>query len=384
MHRQSKSALIIGALISFGTLAVASDHIDGEVTKDEPLADLSDFYAFPSDGGSKLSLILNTYPIASSGAHFSSKISYAFEIRAASIAGGSISTGQGMRIECSFDDEHDDAHAVTCSSDTGLTATARQGEVGGSGPIRVFFDRRSDPFFFNTDWATETSTEGRISDEEGDNTMSSLNALSLAVQIDRGSILDGAGLIALAVEAYTDEASERYHFDRVGRPEITNVTLIGRGDDEDIRDIVNQQPAFGMSDAALGKMETRLGEAIRYYDGLDGQEDWSDDAAAALIGILKQDFLVLDMNQPCDAPGFFEIERALLDGQEHASCGGRKPTDDIIDTLYTLYIARNREVYGDGVDAPDQPVSDEFPYLAPPVIGFGSWAKTKLGDWKAR
>ena len=231
---------------------------------------------------------------------------------------------------------------------------------------------------------TETSTEGRISDEDGDNTMSSLNALSLAVQIDRAAVLNGAGLIALAAEAYSDEASDRSYLDRVGRPEITNVTLIGRGDDEDIRDIVNEQPAFGMSATAIGKMETRLEEAIRYYDGLDGQQDWTDGTSAALIGILKQDFLVLDLDQPCYAPGFFEIERAFLEGLEHVSCGGRKPTDDIIDTLYTLYIARNREVFGDGVDAPDQPVSDEFPHLAPPVTGFGSWAKTKLGDWKAR
>ena len=384
MHRQSMNALIFGALVSFCTLAVASDHIDGEVTKEEPLSDLSDFYAFPSDDASKLSLILNTYPIASSGAHFSSKISYAFEIRRASVSEGAISAGQGMRVECRFDDEHDDAHSVTCTSDNGLTATARQGEVGGQGPMQVFFDRRSDPFFFNADWATETSIEGRISDVDGNNTMSSLNALSLAVQIDRAAVLDGAGLIALAAEAYTGEGSDRSYLDRVGRPEITNVTLIGRGDDEDIRDIVNQQPAFGMTATAIGKMETRLEEAIRYYDGLDGQQDWTDETSAALIGILKQDFLVLDLDQPCYAPGFFEIERAFLEGLQHVSCGGRKPTDDIIDTLYTLYIARNREAIGDGVDAPDQPVSAEFPHLAPPVMGFGSWVKTRLGDWQAR
>ena len=134
MHRQSTNALIFGALVSFCTLAVASDHIDGEVTKEEPLSDLSDFYAFPSDDASKLSLILNTYPIASSGAHFSSKISYAFEIRRASVGNGAISAGQGMRVECRFDDEHEDAPSVTCTSDNGLTATARQGEVGGQGP----------------------------------------------------------------------------------------------------------------------------------------------------------------------------------------------------------------------------------------------------------
>ena len=365
------------------SLAPASDHIDGEMTKGEPLADLSDFYAFPSDGGAKLSLILNTYPIAGAGARFSPKVSYAFEIRQAAVSGGYITAGGGMRIECRFD-EKDDARSVLCMSDDGLSATAQTDEIGAPGPMRVFFGRRSDPFFFDADWATGTSLEGRIAESDGDNTMSSLNALSLAVQVDRAELPGGGGLLALAVESYSDEGGTRQPLDRIGRPEITNVTLIGRGEDEDIRDAVNRHPAFGMSDAAVAKMETRLGEAIRYYDGLDGQEDWTGDASAALIEVLKQDFLVLDMDQPCARPGFFEIERAVLDGQPYANCGGRKVTDDIIDVLYTLYITRNREQIGDGVGAPDQPVSDAFPHLAPPVTGIGSWLKTKLGDWKAR
>lgn len=366
------------------SMALASDHIDGEMTKEEPLADLSDFYAFPSDGGAKLSLILNTYPIASSGAQFSSGISYAFEIRAASVQESSFALGEGMRIECGFADERGNALSVTCSSDRGLTATAERGDVSGSGPLRVFYDRRSDPFFFSADWATATSLEGEIAESDGKNTMSSLNVLSLALQIDRTAVPGGGGLVALAVEAFTEDGGTRRYLDRVGRPEITNVTLIHRGDGEDIRDAVNHEPAFDMSDAAVAKMEARLSEAIRYYDDLDGQQDWSADMAWRLITVLKQDVLVLDLDQPCDQPGFFEIERAMLDGQPHTSCGGRKVTDDIIDTLYSLYITRNREVVGDGVDAPDLPVSDDFPHLAPPVSGFGSWLKTSLGDWRAR
>ncbi len=376
--------LALCACVAAKSLASASDHIDGELTKGEPLSDLSDFYAFPSDGGTKLSLILNTYPIAGSGARFSPKVSYAFEIRRAAASGRYFTAGDGMRIECRFDDEDDASQSVLCISDDGLSAAAQRDEIGAPGPLRVSFGRRSDPFFFDADWATATSLEGRIAESDRDNTMSSLNVLSLAVQIDRVEVPGGGGLLALAVEAFSDEGGTRKYLDRIGRPEITNVTLIGRGQDEDIRDMVNQQPALGMSVDAVAKMETRLEEAIRYYDGLDGQEDWTGETSAALIEVLKQDFLVLDMDQPCDQPGYFEIERAMLDGQPHSSCGGRKVTDDIIDTLYTLYITRNREQIGDGVDAPDQPVSDSFPHLAPPVTGVGSWLKTKLGSWKAR
>ena len=379
----TKFLLSLALILAFAPLLRASDHIDGEITKTESLADLSDFYAFPSRGGEAVSLILNTYPIAHSDAHFSARISYAFEIRAAEVVGNAFRLGRGLRIECRFQDEHDEAHSVSCATGSGLKVEAIENEVGRENGLGIFFGRRSDPFFFNSDWATATSTTGQIAESDGENTMDALNALSLAVQIDR-SLLPGQGLHALAVGAFTDEDGKARFLDRIGRPEITNVTLIHRDSDEDIRDDLNQQPAFGIAEDAIAKKRKRLEEAIRYYDALDGQTDWSEEASEALVQILSADHLMLDPGKPCDGDRFFEIERAVLDGQSHESCGGRKPDDDLIDRLYSLYITNDREVIGDGVGAPQTPTSEEFPHLAPPERGIWTWFKTWLGNRRAR
>ena len=58
------------------------------------------------------------------------------------------------------------------------------------------------------------------------------------------------------------------------------------------------------------------------------------------------------MTKPFAASGsYFEIERALIDGGAHATCGGRALNDDMIDTMLTLLInAGSGPVVRDGVD----------------------------------
>lgn len=386
MIRNSIFASVIATFSCIGFIAApswASDHIDGKVTAEHPLSDLSDFYVFPSQNGEKLALVLNTYPIASSSSHFSEKVSYAFVIRQASVNGSTIGFGQEMRIDCAFKDEHRDGHSVTCSGSTGLEVTTTEDTDSGAGPIRAFFGRRAEPFFFNKSWAETTSKEGKIGKPSDSDTLASLNVLSLVLEIDTAEIFGGTGIIALAVEGYANDGpggAPRY-LDRIGRPEITNVTLTTRDGDTDIRDLVNQQPAFGASDAALTAMTARLNEMIVYYDALDGQTDWPDPDAQTLIEILKGDYLTFDFGKPCSKTGFFEIEQAMLSGVEHQGCGGRSIDDDIVETLYTLYISNGRMVYDDGVTKPFKPVSDTFPFLADPVRGGWPWLKTLLGGW---
>jgi hypothetical protein len=65
---------------------------------------------------------------------------------------------------------------------------------------------------------------------------------------------------------------------------------------------------------------------------------------------------------------FFEIEQAALNGRTHQTCGGRSLKDDAMDTLFTLLVnAGNGARVSDGVDRPQTPLSDAFPYLAPPT-----------------
>ncbi|ODS22924.1 hypothetical protein AB835_11525 [Candidatus Endobugula sertula] len=68
--------------------AMASDHVDGEITIEHPVSDLSDLYAFPSPTDPKrLVLILNSYPLVPSNGHFSDRLTYSFLIKPLTIKG---------------------------------------------------------------------------------------------------------------------------------------------------------------------------------------------------------------------------------------------------------------------------------------------------------
>ena len=68
------------------------------------------------------------------------------------------------------------------------------------------------------------------------------------------------------------------------------------------------------------------------------------------------------------ADSFFEIEQATLDGRAHQTCGGRSLNDDVIDKELTLLVNGGKGPrVSDGVDRPQTPVSDAFPYQAPPT-----------------
>ena len=61
-------------------------------------------------------------------------------------------------------------------------------------------------------------------------------------------------------------------------------------------------------------------------------------------------------------------EQATLDGHTHQTCGGRSLNDDVIDKLLTLLVNGGKGPrVSDGVDRPATPVSDVFPYQAPPT-----------------
>jgi hypothetical protein len=73
------------------------------------------------------------------------------------------------------------------------------------------------------------------------------------------------------------------------------------------------------------------------------------------------------MSKPFSEHGYFEIERALLAGRPHTTCGGRSLNDDITDTLYTVWVGGvDGPRISDGVDQATQPATQSFPYLHGP------------------
>jgi hypothetical protein len=113
-----------------------------------------------------------------------------------------------------------------------------------------------------------------------------------------------------------------------------------------------------------------------FYDGLDGKTDWPLNAEGVhpLRDLLLADFLVVDVSKPFDEGGYLEIERALLRGDVHTTCGGRTLNHDMVDTFLTFLVNNgNGPRIADGVDQPTSPASSRFPYLqtanpAPPKM----------------
>ena len=137
--------------------------------------------------------------------------------------------------------------------------------------------------------------------------------------------------------------SLRVRLDRVGRPEIKNFIMMDRASDAvnrdlDIRDIYSEEDGFKLRPDYLGAYRARLNGSMAFYDGLDGKTDWPLDAKGKhpLTEMLLADFLVVDISKPFDENGYLEIERAMLRGAAHETCGGRWLNHDIVDTFLTI------------------------------------------------
>src|SRR5438309_9546416 len=91
-----------------------SDHISGPRALADPIADITDVYAFPSpERPGRLVLVMDTLPFASPSARFSDGLIYRFRVRPVSIADanepGSVrrrSPGVRVRLHVRHSGEH--------------------------------------------------------------------------------------------------------------------------------------------------------------------------------------------------------------------------------------------------------------------------------------
>jgi len=110
---------------------------------------------------------------------------------------------------------------------------------------------------------------------------------------------------------------------------------------------------------------------LHFYDGLDGKTDWPLDAKGAhpLTDLLMADFMVVDVAKPFSSPVYLDIERALLKGEAHQTCGGRSLNEDATDHFLTVLVNNgNGPPISDGVDQATIPATEVFPYLNPPEM----------------
>src|SRR5215216_5698063 len=364
-----------------------SDHISGPRALAEPIADITDVYAFPSpQRQGHLVLVQNTLPFAQPSALFSDGLVYRFRLRP--LAAGTASdpasfavAEEELAFDCVFSDPAAGNGALrqegVCTTPAGDTVTFRvNDEHGGSGQgVRVFAGPRWDPFIMDAPAALKTIATGELAfTDPGAIYMDGKNVLSLVVALDCQQWLGGANVVGAVAETLT-RGKFNVRIERVGRPEVKNMMLAPKqfdpvNRDLEIRDLYNMEDAFHLAGGYLGAYRSRLNANLAFWDGLDGKADWPalDDGSHPLTELVLADYLVVDVTKPYVEQGsYLEIELAALRGEAHRTCGGRTLNDDVMDTIFTQLInAGNGPVIRDGVDHSSRPASRTFPYLSPP------------------
>src|SRR3954452_2152544 len=363
-----------------------SHHISGPRAVAEPIADITDLYAFPSpQRQGYLALVLNTLPFASPTARFSDSLIYRFRLRKLTVNGDGAQapfspTDEEFVIDCVFSTpepaDGGEQHC-TCTLPGGDTVTVQVDDITGSAVrgTRVFAGPRWDSFFLDAPAMLKTIATGKLAfTDPGSIYLEGKNVLGLVVEIDCAAVLGDLGFVGVAAETLT-RGQLNVRLENAGRPEVPNMMLgpmqfdrVNR--DLEIRDLYNMDDVFHPAHVYEGADRARLNANLAFWDQLDDKVDWPLDEQGAhpLTELVLADYLVLDPGKPYVEQGsFLEIELAAREGEAHRTCGGRTLNDDVMDRIFTLLItAGNGSAVRDGVDRSSHPATQMFPYLAAP------------------
>jgi len=182
-------------LIAFTGLAgplQASDHRNGSVPENDPIADLADLYAFVDPhcqtvGGQgceadpiELIVALTLNPDATGAEQFSEDVVYHFYFEN--------DAGEDSQIDCSFSA----GQVVTCAGMGGLSVSARVGEVGVNGNIRVYAGLRDDPFSWDFEAQERFESMGIFAyTDPGTDSLAGSNVLSIVIGIKISAMSGG-------------------------------------------------------------------------------------------------------------------------------------------------------------------------------------------------
>ena len=364
-----------------------SDHISGPRALADPIADITDVYAFPSpERTGRLVLVMNTMPMAKPPDLFSDGLIYRFRLRPLrrSTANGHgwqfVPADEEYVVDCVFSPP--DRRSVvpaqkgTCTFPSGESVSFHVNDPEGSSgaQMRAFAGTRWDPFIMDARAALATlATHELAFTESGSIFLDGKNVLSVVVEFDT-ALLGGADLVGVVAETLT-RGTFHVRIERVGRPEVKNMLLASRefdpvNRDLEIRDLYNMEDAFHLGDSYAGAYRSRLNANLAFWDGLDARVDWppDEDGNHPLTELVLADFLVVDVTKPYVERGsFLEIELAARRGRTQQTCGGRTLNDDVMDTMFTQLVnAGTGPTIRDGVDSATRPATTTFPYLASP------------------
>jgi hypothetical protein len=361
-----------------------SDHISGPRALAEPIADITDVYAFLSpERPGHLVLVVNTLPFAPPDARLSDGLIYRFRVRPlvpreqSEFRAPFGVADDELVFDCVFSDPSASGQEGSFTTPSGdVVSFAVDDESGGEeGGVRAFAGPRWDPFFLDAPAALKTIETGELAfTDPGSIFLDGKNVLTLVAEVDCSRFFDGAALVGVVAETLT-RGRLNVRFERVGRPEVKNMLLAPKQFDQvnrdlEIRDVYNMEDGFHLASSYLGAYRARLNANLAFWDGLDGETRWQpdDDGKHPLTDLFLADFLVVDVAKPyAESGSFLEIELAHRASREHETCGGRALNDDVMDTFFTLIVnGGDGPVIRDGVDQATRPGTRTFPYLAPP------------------
>ncbi|HTE73781.1 MAG TPA: DUF4331 family protein [Actinomycetes bacterium] len=363
-----------------------SDHISGPRALADPIADITDVYAFPSpQQAGRLVLVMNTLPMARPTDLFSEGLLYRFRVRPLELPGADsgwkfVPAEDEYVLDCVFSTPGPDGDGHVqegaCTSSTGQSVSFRVNDPsGGAGAgLRVFAGVRWDPFIMDARAALTTLATHKLAfSDPGSIFLDGKNVLSVVVEMD-ARLLGGIGLVGVVAETLT-RGKVNVRIERVGRPEVKNMMLASKefdpvNRDLELRDLYNMEDAFHLGSSYAGAYRARLNANLAFWDGLDGKVDWPTDGDGnhPLTDLVLADFLVVDVSRPYVERGsFLDIELAARRGEPHQTCGGRTLNDDVMDQVFTQLVnGGHGPVIRDGVDTATCPATSTFPYLAPP------------------
>src|SRR5262249_11848285 len=274
-----------------------SDHFSGPRALGDPAADLIDVFAFPAPSNPQhLVVVMDVFGKAVPSAVFSDAVIYRFRFRRAAIA----TTGPNAAFaveadEATFDftfdvpGESDAANArqgARCRTPDGETVSFDTNDEQGArgSDVHVFAGQRSEPFFLDVHTLVQTAETRQLAFKKvGSDTLYGTNVLSIVLELEWTRLLDGGPMFAIVCE--TLRAGPRpVRIERLGRPEIKNVSMSFKMFDQvnrdlEIRDLYNGEDAFALMPDYVGAYRARLNANLSFWDSVDGKIDWPLDEA---------------------------------------------------------------------------------------------------------
>ena len=148
MNRVCLGRTLTLAALLCTSAALAADHQDGAAVLTDPSTDINDVFAWTSTDGTRLNLVMDVFPAATSAAKFSNVAQYVFHTTSSSAYGMPAAASED--ILCTFDT----SQIISCWGGGEYVhgdASSTAGIASSDGKLRVFAGLRDDPFFFNLD-----------------------------------------------------------------------------------------------------------------------------------------------------------------------------------------------------------------------------------------